>query len=135
MIAKAKNYIDYKDVVIRPLPNRKYQLINPIKVDDKIIPPGYITNGANIPRMFWWLIEPNQSDIMPAIILHDYLCDVADGTIKATPITFRDADVALKNNLYKLNQRKWKIYLIYGGVRTYHYIRYESCLSKIFKRK
>lgn len=135
MITKAKDYIYYNDVVIKPLANRRYQLINPIKVGDKIIPAGYTTNGANIPRMFWWLIEPNQSDIMPAIILHDYLCDVADGTVSASPITFKEADIALKNNLVKLNQPKWKINLIYAGVRVYHYVRYESWLSKIFKRK
>ena len=120
------SYITYEQVRIQPMPCRRYQVKASIEVGSWLIPAGFITNGANIPRAFWSLIEPNQSNIMPAIILHDYLCDVADGTIVTnTKCTFKEADELFKQNLKMLDQAKWKVWLMYTSVRVYHYFKYE----------
>ena len=49
-----------------------------------VVPKRFRTNGADIPRMFWSAIPPNLSDILPAVVLHDYLCDVAKFYYKLT---------------------------------------------------
>ena len=37
------------------------------------VPCGYITDGASIPRCFWWLWPPYGTDSMIAAVLHDYM--------------------------------------------------------------
>lgn len=101
-----------------------------------VIPQYYETNGANIPRAFWWLIEPNNSDIMPAIVCHDYLCDIADASIQFSGeyTNFYWADRILKFQLEKLCVAKWKRNLIYASVRVYHRLKYErKWLNKKYK--
>lgn len=130
-------YFKYEDVELQPLPDRHYMVKKPIHFGNWIIRAGYITNGANVPRLFWSLIEPNQSNIMPAIIAHDYLCDIADESIKESYYcNFYVADNILKEHLKELQQPKWKWQLLYISVRVYHWIKYErKWLNKRYNPK
>lgn len=38
-----------------------------------VIPRGFETDGASVPRPLWWLYPPFGQDYEPAAILHDYL--------------------------------------------------------------
>ena len=40
------------------------------------IPQNYVTNGADIPRVFWNLIPPFYPKYLPAVVVHDYFCDL-----------------------------------------------------------
>lgn len=45
------------------------------------VPMGFLTDGASVPRVFWWLIPP-WGRYGQAAVLHDYLCEtgvVSDG--------------------------------------------------------
>lgn len=130
-------FFGYDDVLIKPCDGRRYKVHIPIRFGNWNIPSGYKTNGANVPRAFWWLIEPNQSNIMPAVIAHDYLCDVADGSVKENYYcNFWVADNILKEHLKYLNQAKWKYNLMYISVRVYHWIKYErKWLNKRYNPK
>lgn len=39
------------------------------------VPEGYETNGSDIPRLFWSWSPPFKPKYLPAVIIHDYLCD------------------------------------------------------------
>lgn len=112
-------------------------VMKPIQFANWTIDQFYETNGANVPRFLWWLFEPNNSDMMPAIICHDFLCDIADGSILYTGdyTNFYWADRILKFQLEKLGVAKWKRNLIYASVRVYHKIKYErKWLNKRYKQ-
>jgi len=66
----------YADVIVTPLNEHRYEVQEPLSYKDVIVHAGYRTNGADIPRIFWSIIPPNRSDILPAVIIHDYLCDM-----------------------------------------------------------
>lgn len=130
-------YFDYDKVILQPLEKRRYLVKAAIYFGNWCIPAGYQTNGANVPRAFWWLIEPNQSNIMPAVVAHDYLCDVADDSVKEEYYcNFYMADNILKEHLKVLKQPRWKYQLMYVAVRVFHWCKYErKWLNKRYKPK
>jgi len=67
----------YSDISVQPLVGHKYKVLKPITYKEVTVPRGYRTNGADIPRIFWGYIPPYWSDAMPAVIMHDYMCDMA----------------------------------------------------------
>jgi len=68
----------HQDVSVTPLPNHRYLINKEIRYKDILVPKGYITNGADIPRLFWSIFPPNRSDYLPSVIVHDYMCDYHD---------------------------------------------------------
>jgi hypothetical protein len=69
----------YKNLKVSPLPADKYIILQDYEYSyknyDILVPKGYKTNGADIPRILWSIWPPNRSDYLPAVVLHDYLCD------------------------------------------------------------
>ena len=39
-----------------------------------IVPEGFLTDGASIPRAVWWFASPMTGQHSRAAVLHDYLC-------------------------------------------------------------
>lgn len=107
--------LKYSDIVVQPLKGRKYKIVEPIQYKDVIVPSGYMTNGADIPRVFWWLYEPNCSDFLPAVILHDYLCDKEE---------YKKADRYFAEALELLEVRAIDRFLLINAVKLYHKIKY-----------
>jgi len=105
----------YKDIKLSPLKGDKYILLEDLLYKDITVPEGYITNGANIPRVFWSIWPPNRSDYMPAVVVHDYLCDMED---------YDRADEYFKDIMEYLGINKITIFLFYYSVRLYHKIVY-----------
>ena len=66
--------LKYEDIKVHPVSNG-WITLEPILYKDIIIREGYYTNGANIPRILWRLIPPNDPIVFPGILVHDYLCD------------------------------------------------------------
>jgi len=93
----------YSDVHVQPLKGHKYKVLKDIKYRDVTVRAGYRTNGADIPRLLWGYIPPYWSDAMPAVIVHDYMCDVA-----ITKSDYRKADRYFDEILKKLNVDKRK---------------------------
>lgn len=57
--------------------NDKFFLIESYKYNSVVIPKGFITNGADIPRVFWFVVHPFKPKFFPAVIIHDYLIKIA----------------------------------------------------------
>lgn len=121
-----------KNLYIVPLSNGNYILTRNYKVkldngDLIIIPKGYETNGADIPRLFWRIYPPYSPDYMPAVVIHDYLCDIAAEKAQnkqELQELFLYADNAFREILDKLNISKSKVKIFYNAVRIWHKIRY-----------
>ena len=133
MVAISKTDIDLrKNLVLGALSNGNYILKQPYKVklnngDIILIHRGYETNGADIPRLFWRLYPPYSPEYMPAVVIHDYLCDRAVETAKdkkELQALFLYADNAFREILEKLNIKQSKVKTFYNAVRFWHKLRY-----------
>jgi len=71
----------YKDIIVSPTSDNRYIVQKDIVYKDIVVPKGYKTNGADIPRVFWSIIPPFKPKYLPAVIVHDYLCDTEDYAI------------------------------------------------------
>lgn len=133
MVDISKTAIDLrKNLVLGALSNGNYILKQPYKVelnngDIILIHRGYETNGADIPRLFWRLYPPYSPEYMPAVVLHDFLCDKATETAKDKKDLqdlFLYADNAFREILEKLNIKQSKVKTFYNAVRFWHKLRY-----------
>ena len=112
---------------LEPLDGGHYRLLKPYIYNTNkggviAVPKGYITNGADIPRFFWRLYPPFSPEYMPAVIVHDYLCDIAeqDGNDKEK---FKYADEIFREILLKLGVSKVRATLFYKAVRLWHTVK------------
>ncbi|RAZ54579.1 hypothetical protein CHL10074_07090 [Campylobacter hyointestinalis subsp. lawsonii] len=100
---------------------RSYQTDVPLSGDEIHtikIPAGYMTNGADIPRLFWSLFPPNSPEYLSAVVVHDYLCDKAKNKQD-----YKEADEIFYAMLKSLEVARWKARLFYLACRTYHKIK------------
>jgi len=105
----------YEEIKISPLKNDRYVLLDDFVYKDIVVPKGYVTNGADIPRVFWSFWPPNRSEYLPAVVVHDYLCDAE---------RYPEADKYFKEILNKLNVKKSTVFLSTAFVGLYHRVRY-----------
>lgn len=115
---------------LSPISENKFELIEEYSVtlttgELITIEKGYQTNGADIPRLLWRIYPPFSPEYMPAVVVHDYLCDIADALTdkKERKSAFLFADKAFKDILQQLEISKIKIFLFYNAVRLHHSIR------------
>lgn len=55
----------------------KLFLLEAYNYEDITVPKGFITNGADIPRIFWVIVHPFKPKYLPAVVVHDYLIKIA----------------------------------------------------------
>jgi len=75
-----------------------------------VVPTGFITDLASIPRYLWWWESPHEGTLAPAII-HDYL--YWEQSCKKD-----EADAVMYLAMQEVGLSKFKIEAIYLGVRT-----------------
>jgi len=105
MITKLK----YEDVVVHPISDG-WITKKSIEYKDIFISAGYYTNGANIPRVLWRLIPPNDPMVFPAVVVHDYICELEE---------YIKADDYMEEILIASKVSKWKRKMIVAGIRFY----------------
>lgn len=106
----------YDQVKIQPLPADKYLVLEDITFKDVVVPKNFKTNGADVPRLLWSIYPPNKSDFLPAVIIHDYLCDKEE---------YEKADNYFEEVLVELGIKNLDRFLLVKSVRLYHTIRYK----------
>jgi len=107
--------LTYSEFKLQPLKEHKFKLLEPVKYKDIIVPSGYRTDGASVPRAFWFIFPPNRTDYLPCAIIHDYLCDLEE---------YNKADTYFCDCLKELQVDKFSRKLMYNAVKIYHKIRY-----------
>ncbi|MBE3607066.1 DUF1353 domain-containing protein [Campylobacter sp. RM13119] len=103
--------------VLKPYDKDKFELVEDYAYGDIMVPKGYKTDGANVPRIFWSIFPPNSPEYLSAIVIHDYLCDRKEYFL---------ADRMLKRMMKALGVAEWKIWCFYTACRLYHKIKYKE---------
>jgi hypothetical protein len=116
------------EVCIIPLRGYNYRTCKDIIViiDGKkyVIPSGFKTNLASIPRLLWPIFAPQYSGFVAPAILHDYLYQCN------TNITRQFADEILYSSLITENVTAFTASKFYLGVRLFgaHHFTKDRCL-------
>ena len=98
---------------IRPVDDRNWVLETTIEWDEFIVPRGFVTDLASIPRFFWRVIPPFGLHSTPAII-HDYLYrQQPDG------VSRKEADEVFLDAMQVFGVPKWRRNVMYRTVRTF----------------
>ena len=101
--------------ILKPYDKDKFELVGEYRYKEIIVPTGYKTNGANLPRIFWSIFPPNSPEYLSAALVHDFLCEQRE---------FKKADEILREMMAGLGCSKFKIYAFYFSCRIYHKIKY-----------
>ena len=104
-------------VVISPVGKDKYELMKSYVYKGIRIPKGYVTNGADIPRIFWSIFPPNSPEYMSAIVIHDYLCE------KYPEVSYKEADKKFYEAMLDIGVAKWKAKTFYFYCNFYHQLK------------
>lgn len=104
----------HSNITVSPTDDNNYILAKELIYKDTLVPKGYKTNGANIPRILWPLVPPFKPKYLPAVIVHDYLCDIED---------YIKADQYFKEILKEIEDTYITRTMV-TAVKLYHRIRY-----------
>jgi hypothetical protein len=104
-------------VVVTPLDARRWQLLEPLRYigqsDEFLVPEGYVTDFASVPRIAVWLVPTYGRYTAPAI-LHDYL--ITD-CLPAGRIASADVDGLFRRSMRELGVPLVRRWLMWAGVR------------------
>lgn len=109
-------------VIVKPVGKDKFEVAKDFKCYGYTIHTGFITNGADIPRILWSIFPPNSPEYLSAVVLHDYMC------AKRGVFTYKEADDAFYRAMVDIGVSKWKAKLFYKSCRIYHRL-------KVFKNR
>jgi hypothetical protein len=103
------------DVVVREIDDNTWELVEPLRyvgnTDRFVVPKGFRTDFASVPRVFVWLI-PKYGRYTKAAILHDHLCDEA----RANRFDRDDADGLFRRAMRELEVSFLRRWLMWGAV-------------------
>ena len=51
-----------------------FRTLEPVTSGVWVIPEGFETDLASVPRFAWWFVNPVDPDVAPCAVVHDYLC-------------------------------------------------------------
>ena len=94
-------------IILSPLGGGLYTVVE----DYGVIPAGFATDGASIPRLLWRLLgHPFQSDYIEVFVRHDYRYQTGS-------LSRKEADKEMLDGLKRAGMGWLKRYTIYWGVR------------------
>ena len=85
----------------------KFRLLEPLYTPEVIVPVGFVTDGASVPRIFQNLV-PSYHRYLLACVVHDYMCENRD----AFP-------VSEIRRVFKLNLKRSGVSQVYRNVLYY----------------
>lgn len=89
----------------------KWTLREDWKSPFRVVPKGFVTDGASVPRLFWWFASPS-GDLFEASVVHDFLYKNAIGT-KA------EADMEFKTVAKSSGANVIRVYVAYYLVKVF----------------
>jgi hypothetical protein len=105
----------FEALKISPTLDGNFVLLEDFRIDGYVIQKGYKTNGANVPRMFWSFIPPFKVQNLPAVVVHDWLCDKEK---------YVEADKLFEILLNKFDLEPLKDEMVFA-VKKYHKFKYK----------
>ncbi len=110
-------FLEPLPLLIRPLGHcRAYQLSGPLRhADGDVVPDGYPTDLASVPRALHWLIPPD-GPAEAAAVRHDRRCDALNRREPGAHPS-RDTDRDFRTDLRALGMGPIRAWLMWLGVR------------------
>jgi Protein of unknown function (DUF1353) len=103
------------DVVVREVSDTAWELVSELGYagarDRFVVPVGFQTDFASVPRAFQWLV-PTYGRYTKSAILHDYLCDEA----RAGRFNRDDADGIFRRTMRELGVSFLRRWIMWGAV-------------------
>ena len=93
-----------------------YRLCEPLNLCGMTVPPGFVTDGATVPRPLWWLFPPVGRYFLAAA-LHDYLLD--------SGVHWRTANRFFKLGLQEQGVAGWVVFTMFWAVQAYQFVKRE----------
>jgi hypothetical protein len=90
-------------------------LLEDFTYKDCTVKKGFLTNGSNVPRIFWNIIPPFKPLYSAAYVVHDYLCKLEQ---------YELADQYFAELLYMADGVNFRTRSMVIAVTSYHHIRY-----------
>ncbi len=114
-----------------------WQLYQDLDTGHGIVPVGFETDGASVPRILWWLFNP-MGIYAKAAVLHDYRLTEFDSHkgVKGYSILRKAADVEFRDYMIELGVGKWRAYPMFWAVRAFSLgVVLIERIKSIFKKK
>lgn len=86
--------------------------VTPISWRGFILPAGYVSDGASLPRVLWWFLPPWGDRTTLAAVMHDWLCET-----QTDVLTRADCDRLFRECLIDLRVERWLAWVCWAGVR------------------
>lgn len=80
------------------------------------VPTGFISDGASVPRLLWWFIDP-AGEAFEAAIVHDYRLPLDKSKYKI------ESHRVFRSVMINYNVKVWKAYIAYWVVCAYWFIK------------
>lgn len=85
-----------------------------------VLPAGFMSDGASVPRFLWGFLPPWGDRSTVAALFHDYMCDMLKaGTPVGGAVTRQDCDRLFREALVDLGVAQWRAWVCWAGVRSY----------------
>jgi hypothetical protein len=91
-----------------------YELLEPVECAGHLVPSGFISDGATVPRIFWPIFPP-VGRYLKATLVHDYYLQQG--------IDRKTCDQKFKQCLIVLNVEPWRVTAMLCAVRVYGMIK------------
>ena len=101
-------------VKLEPIGKDKFRVYKNYCYKGVCVPKGFVSNGANIPRVLWSIFPPNSPEYLSAVVIHDYMC------ANVGVFTYKEADEMFYKTMLEIGVAKWKAKLFYVCCRIYH---------------
>lgn len=83
-----------------------------------VIPAGFMTDGASVPRPVWAVLASSDPDILYPAFAHDYLYAVWGKIPNGLTLTRQQCDETLRELMLAIGAPAWKAALVYAAVRA-----------------
>jgi|TARA_B110000908_G_C10259179_1_gene457856 hypothetical protein len=106
--------MQYSQLKIVKISKRRWQLLEDWKTPFGVVQKGFISNGANVPRILWSIIPP-AGELFEAAIVHDYHYYMALGTKKSSDLAFKQVALDFGVSKFTATAAYYAVYLFGWG--------------------
>jgi len=118
-----KGVID--DILVKSVGDNTWELLEPFEWYGIVVPKGFITDWASIPRLFWGIINP-AGQIKAAALTHDYLYSKRGKLYAQPPRTRKQCDQIFLNIMVAVGMSWFKRTMAYTAVRAFGWIAWNK---------
>lgn len=91
-----------------------------------VVPTGFLTDGASIPRIIWSILSDTDPDILYPSYPHDLLYTL-QGRLSETVILTRDeSDQIIRDLMVEIGAPKWKADQVYFQLRLWGWVNWNK---------